>query len=200
MWSLSGGSGPNTDIEFRRRLTRSWRKFASARPLAADVRLLQRISPLLAQSRHPDRVGACPLLGVKRIWQFRSVTSACQPDSDIERWSFCCDAEARFPFNNVVRSGPRPEGSAGGGANSSLLSAARQIYVAAGGDTQQPERMRRIGVLMPFAENDPQRNGPRLRVPAGTCAAGLDRRPQRADGPALGRGRIWTRTRLSRKN
>ncbi|MFZ0146951.1 MAG: hypothetical protein WAM72_01155, partial [Xanthobacteraceae bacterium] len=31
---------------------------------------------LLAQSRHPDRVGECPLLGVKRTSKFKSVTSA----------------------------------------------------------------------------------------------------------------------------
>jgi hypothetical protein len=33
----------------------------------------------LAQSRHPDRVGECPLLGVKRTSKFKSVTSAFDP-------------------------------------------------------------------------------------------------------------------------
>jgi putative tryptophan/tyrosine transport system substrate-binding protein len=31
---------------------------------------------------------------------------------------------------------------------------------------QQPERMRRIGVLMAFGENDPEGKGPSLRVHA----------------------------------
>ena len=31
---------------------------------------------LMAQSRHPDRVGECPLSGVKRTSKFKSVTSA----------------------------------------------------------------------------------------------------------------------------
>jgi hypothetical protein len=35
--------------------------------------------PLLAQSRHPDRVGECPLSGVKRTSKFKSVTSAFDP-------------------------------------------------------------------------------------------------------------------------
>jgi hypothetical protein len=37
------------------------------------------MSPLLAQSRHPDRVGECPLSGVKRTSKFKSVTSAFDP-------------------------------------------------------------------------------------------------------------------------
>ena len=32
--------------------------------------LLRCMSPKLAQSRHPDRVGECPLLGVKRTSKF----------------------------------------------------------------------------------------------------------------------------------
>ena len=32
-----------------------------------------------AQSRHPDRVGECPLLGAKRTSKFKSVTSAFDP-------------------------------------------------------------------------------------------------------------------------
>src|SRR5947208_17105968 len=32
--------------------------------------------PYMAQSRHPDRVGECPLLGAKRTSKFKSVTSA----------------------------------------------------------------------------------------------------------------------------
>jgi putative tryptophan/tyrosine transport system substrate-binding protein len=33
---------------------------------------------------------------------------------------------------------------------------------------QQPERMRRIGVLMLYPENDPERTAPRQGVPART--------------------------------
>ena len=40
------------------------------------VFLLQCMSSLMAQSRHPDRVGECPLSGVKRTSKFKSVTSA----------------------------------------------------------------------------------------------------------------------------
>ena len=32
-----------------------------------------------AQSRHPDRVGECPLSGVKRTSKFKTVTSAFEP-------------------------------------------------------------------------------------------------------------------------
>jgi hypothetical protein len=39
---------------------------------------------LLAQSRHPDRVGECPLSGVKRTSKFKSVTSAFDP---FETWA-----------------------------------------------------------------------------------------------------------------
>jgi hypothetical protein len=37
------------------------------------------MSPVLALSRHPDRVGECPLSGVKRTSKFKSVTSAFDP-------------------------------------------------------------------------------------------------------------------------
>jgi hypothetical protein len=33
----------------------------------------------VVQSRHPDRVGECPLSGVKRTSKFKSVTSAFDP-------------------------------------------------------------------------------------------------------------------------
>ena len=54
---------------------------------------------------------------------------------------------------------------------------------------QQRERMRRIGVLMPLAADDPEAQGAACGVPAGAAAIGLDRRPQRADRLPLGRGR-----------
>ena len=44
----------------------------------------------------------------------------------------------------------------------------------------QPERMRRIGVLLPAAADDAISNLDR-GVPAGAGAFGLDHRPQRAD-------------------
>jgi hypothetical protein len=43
---------------------------------------------------------------------------------------------------------------------------------------QQPDRMRHIGVLMAFDENDP--------VHGSACGLGLDRWPQRSDAPSLG--------------
>ena len=49
--------------------------------------------------------------------------------------------------------------------------------------------MRRIGVLMNLAADDPEARGPHRGVPAGAAAIGLDRRPQRADRLSLGRGR-----------
>ena len=51
---------------------------------------------------------------------------------------------------------------------------------------QQGNRVRRIGVLQPGNENDPV-SKERLRVHASTCGPGLDRWPQRADGPSEGR-------------
>ena len=52
---------------------------------------------------------------------------------------------------------------------------------------QQGERMRRIGVLMPAAADDPEAQARIGGVPAGAAAIGLDRRPQRADRYSLGR-------------
>ena len=54
---------------------------------------------------------------------------------------------------------------------------------------QQGERMRRIGVLMTRAADDPDRAGSHRGVPAGAGAIGLDDRPQRADRHPLGAGR-----------
>ena len=54
---------------------------------------------------------------------------------------------------------------------------------------QQPERMRRIGVLMATGRGRSGSAGPHRGVPAGAAAIGLDRRPQRADRHPLGRGR-----------
>ena len=51
---------------------------------------------------------------------------------------------------------------------------------------QQPERTRRIGVLMAWAADDSGITGPHRCVPAGLGAIGLDRRPQRADRHSLG--------------
>ena len=42
--------------------------------------MLRCMSLLMAQSRHPDRVGECPLSGVKRTSKFKSVTSAFDPN------------------------------------------------------------------------------------------------------------------------
>jgi hypothetical protein len=44
-----------------------------------------------AQSRHPDRVGECPLSGVKRTSKFKSVTSAFDPNRKSSD-QFCCGA------------------------------------------------------------------------------------------------------------
>ena len=52
---------------------------------------------------------------------------------------------------------------------------------------QRPDRVRRIGVLMSLDEDDPTGEASRLRVHASTCGLGLDRWPQRADGPSVGR-------------
>ena len=54
---------------------------------------------------------------------------------------------------------------------------------------QQAERMRRIGVLMSLAADDPEMTGAPRSVPAGAAAFGLDRRPQPADRHPLGRWR-----------
>ena len=47
---------------------------------------------------------------------------------------------------------------------------------------QQGDRVRRIGVVMAGDENE----GLRLCVHASACGLGLDRGPQRADGPSVG--------------
>ena len=50
------------------------------KPLAAGLAAECCTCRLLAQSRHPDRVGECPLSGVKRTSKFKSVTSAFDPN------------------------------------------------------------------------------------------------------------------------
>ena len=51
---------------------------------------------------------------------------------------------------------------------------------------QQAERVRRIGVLLAFAADDPEAQTRLAAFAAGTGAIGLDRRPQRADRHSLG--------------
>ena len=51
---------------------------------------------------------------------------------------------------------------------------------------QQGERVRRIGVLYPADETDLGEVS-LLCVHSSACGLGLDRPPQRADGPSLGR-------------
>ena len=72
---------------------------------------------------------------------------------------------------------------------------------------QQPERMRRIGVLMGVAADDPVAQARLRGIPARAAAIGLDRRPQRAHRHPLGRRqcrrhcantrRNWSRLRLT---
>jgi hypothetical protein len=47
--------------------------------------------------------------------------------------------------------------------------------------------MRRVGVLTARAENDPVAKTLVSAVHAGACGLRLDRWPQRADGPSVGR-------------
>jgi hypothetical protein len=68
-----------------------------------------------------------------------------------------------------------------------VLGGAAATWPLAAG-AHQGERMRRIGELMPFAENDPEAQTRVGRFPTGPAAIGMDRRPQRADRLPLGRG------------
>jgi putative tryptophan/tyrosine transport system substrate-binding protein len=52
---------------------------------------------------------------------------------------------------------------------------------------QRADRMRRIGVLVAFDENDPKPKGWLSNFTQGACGVGLDRWPYRADGRSLGR-------------
>jgi putative tryptophan/tyrosine transport system substrate-binding protein len=54
---------------------------------------------------------------------------------------------------------------------------------------QQPERLRRIGVLTNLAADDPEAQVRKHRLRAGVSAIGLDRRPKPADRKSLGCGR-----------
>ena len=57
---------------------------------------------------------------------------------------------------------------------------------------QQPERMRRIGVLILRPRTMRKGTSPHGGVPAGAGAIGLERRPQSADRHPLGRGAMPT--------
>ena len=50
---------------------------------------------------------------------------------------------------------------------------------------QQPSAMRRIGMIMPAASDDPEYPGTYRGFPAGDAAIGLDHRPQYADRYSL---------------
>jgi hypothetical protein len=54
---------------------------------------------------------------------------------------------------------------------------------------QPAELVRRIGVLMPFDENEPVAKTLVFCVHASACRLGLDRWPLRADGPSVARRR-----------
>jgi hypothetical protein len=56
--------------------------------------LLRCMSPLMAQSRHPDRVGEFPLSGVKRTSQLTGKMSAYDP----KRTSWGLTTEIRMSF------------------------------------------------------------------------------------------------------
>jgi hypothetical protein len=56
----------------------SWQKFVSICP-KPPIFCCGCMSPLLAQSRHPDRVGECPLSAVKRTSRIKSTMSAFDP-------------------------------------------------------------------------------------------------------------------------
>jgi hypothetical protein len=58
---------------------------------------------------------------------------------------------------------------------------------------QQPDRMRRIGVLMYTTADEPFA-GPHRGAPAGTSGCGLGHRAQRKDRRALERGRYLALT------
>jgi hypothetical protein len=58
------------------------------------IRVIRRTAEchLLAQSRHPDRVGECPLSGEKRTSKFKSVTSVYGPKRSSRRLPICAAA------------------------------------------------------------------------------------------------------------
>ena len=68
----------------------------------------------------------------------------------------------------------------------SLLGAAAGAWPLAA-RAQQPERVRRIGVLLPAAANDPRLQTFPRGVSSGAGALRLDSRPQRAHRYSLGR-------------
>ena len=61
---------------------------------------------------------------------------------------------------------------------------------------QQPERMRRIGVLMTLAADDPEGQARIAAFPQALQRIGLDRGPQCADRHPLGRGRCRQRSQI----
>ena len=65
---------------------------------------------------------------------------------------------------------------------------------------QQPERVRRIGVLLPGAAGDVEFQTRVGGIPAGIAASGLDHRPQRAHRHPLGHDRCRRDLQARRRN
>ena len=77
------------------------------------------------------------------------------------------------------------------------LSAAAAWPLAA--SAQQPERMRRVGVLMNTARRRSGRSDPYRRFPARAATIGVERRPQHADRYTLGGGRCRPHSHVRRR-
>jgi putative ABC transport system substrate-binding protein len=85
----------------------------------------------MARSRHPDRVGECPLSGVKQTSKFKSVTSAFGPFFNSQR-EYIVSMAARYALPAMYNI---PEAVAAGGLISygtSLTDAYRQAGIYAG--------------------------------------------------------------------
>src|SRR5262249_21614804 len=118
-------------------------------------RLLQCLSPFMAPSRHARRVGRCPLSGANRKTFTRLSLPLLNPKPTTEVKATMKTARSWrgvLPFTHLAREG-----------RMTVTIGRRELLVALGGAAaawplgaraQQPERMRRIGVLLPYAADD----------------------------------------------